>query len=123
MKLLNRAPNLSRVRESKAFRSIGRRYREETLRSTRMNKGELTKIVADAAGLSQNDAGKAIDAVFEAIAGAVKHRKTVAIAGFGTFAPKTRNARTGRNPSTNEPIQIKEKTSLAFKPATAQKDI
>ncbi len=88
-----------------------------------MNKGELTKSVADRAGLSQNDAGKVIDAVFDTIADAVKKRDQVAIAGFGTFVAKTRNARVGRNPSTKEAINIPEKTSLAFKPATAQKDL
>ncbi|KJS25914.1 MAG: DNA-binding protein [Hyphomonadaceae bacterium BRH_c29] len=88
-----------------------------------MNKGELTKAVAAASGLSQSDAGKAVDAVFDTIADAVKSRKQVAIAGFGTFAPKTRNARTGRNPATGEPIKIPEKTSAAFKPASAMKDL
>ena len=51
-----------------------------------MNKGELTKAVAGESGLSQSDAGKAVDAVFDAIAGAVKDRQQVAIAGFGTFS-------------------------------------
>ena len=88
-----------------------------------MNKGELTKAVATTTGLSQSDAGKAVDAVFESIADAVKERKQVAIAGFGTFAAKTRNARTGRNPATGEEIQIPEKTSAAFKPASALKDL
>jgi DNA-binding protein HU-beta len=88
-----------------------------------MNKGELTKAVADRAGLSQNDAGKVIDAVFDIIANAAKKRDQVAIAGFGTFIAKTRNARVGRNPSTKEAINIPEKTALAFKPASAQKDI
>ncbi|HCE23029.1 MAG TPA: DNA-binding protein, partial [Hyphomonas sp.] len=84
-----------------------------------MNKGELTKAVAGESGLSQSDAGKAVDAVFDAIAGAVKDRQQVAIAGFGTFSAKTRNARTGRNPATGEEIKIPEKTSAAFKPASA----
>ncbi|MEM1104860.1 MAG: HU family DNA-binding protein [Pseudomonadota bacterium] len=88
-----------------------------------MNKGDLTKHVSDTAGITHDEAGKAVNAVFEAIAGAVKHRSKVAIAGFGTFEAKTRNAREGRNPATGEPIQIPEKTSAAFKPATALKDI
>ena len=37
-----------------------------------MNKGELTKAVAEATGMSQGEAGKAVDAVFETISGAVK---------------------------------------------------
>lgn len=88
-----------------------------------MNKGELSKEVANAAGLSQADAGAAVDAVFDTIAGAVKKREQVAIAGFGTFSAKTRAARDGRNPATGEKIRIKEKTSANFKPATALKDI
>ncbi|MEL7130327.1 MAG: HU family DNA-binding protein [Pseudomonadota bacterium] len=88
-----------------------------------MNKGDLTKAVATAAGISNADAGSAVDAVFDTIAGAVKKRDQVAIAGFGTFVAKTRGAREGRNPATGEKIQIAEKTSAAFKPATALKDI
>lgn len=88
-----------------------------------MNKGELTKAVADATGTSQAEAGRSVDAVFDAISGAVKSRQSVAIAGFGTFVAKTRGAREGRNPATGEKIQIKEKTSAAFKPASALKDI
>ncbi len=88
-----------------------------------MNKGELTKAVAADAGISQDEASKAVNAVFERISGAMKSRDQVAIAGFGTFLAKTRNARTGRNPATGKQIEIPEKTSAAFKPATALKDI
>lgn len=88
-----------------------------------MNKGDLTKAIASSANLSSVDAANAVDAVFDAIADAVKKRESIAIAGFGTFSAKTRAAREGRNPATGEKIQIKEKTSAAFKPATALKDI
>lgn len=88
-----------------------------------MNKGDLTKAVAEEAGLSQAEAGRAVDAVFDSIGAAVKKRDSVAIAGFGTFVAKTRNAREGRNPATGEKINIPEKTSAAFKPASALKDI
>ena len=88
-----------------------------------MNKGELTKAVATAVGISQAEAGKAVDAVFDTIAASVKGREQVAIAGFGTFVAKTRNAREGRNPATKEVIKIPETTSVAFKPASVLKDI
>ena len=88
-----------------------------------MNKGELTKAVATAVGISQAEAGKSVDAVFDTIASSVKSREQVAIAGFGTFVAKTRNAREGRNPATKEVIKIPEKTAVAFKPATVLKDI
>ncbi len=88
-----------------------------------MNKGELTKVVAEEAGLTQAAAGKAVDAVFDAIADAIKKRDQVAIAGFGTFTTKTRAAREGRNPATGATIKIEEKTLAVFKPASALKDI
>lgn len=88
-----------------------------------MNKGDLTKAVAASAGLSNADASAAVDAVFDSVAGAIKKRDSVAIAGFGTFSAKTRAARDGRNPATGETIKIAEKTSAAFKPATALKGI
>ena len=88
-----------------------------------MNKGDLTKAVAEGTGLSQADAGRAVDAVFDTISESIKGRESVAIAGFGTFVAKTSKARKGRNPSTGEEIDIPEKTSAAFKPASALKGI
>jgi len=88
-----------------------------------MNKGELTKIVAEEAEVTQATAAKAVDAVFETIAASLKKRDQVAIAGFGTFVAKTRAARKGRNPSTGKEIDIPEKTLASFKPASALKDL
>lgn len=88
-----------------------------------MNKEQLIRAVADSADISRAEAGKAVDAVFAAIADAVKRRDAVTIAGFGTFVAKTRGAREGRNPATGETIRINERTSAAFRPASALKDI
>jgi DNA-binding protein HU-beta len=88
-----------------------------------MNKGELIKAVAGHTGLSQGDAGKAVDAVVATIGGALKAGDSIAIAGFGTFTAKKREAREGRNPLTGKTIQIAAKTSAAFKPAAALKDL
>ena len=46
----------------------------------------------------------------------------VTLHGFGTFEIKKRDARTGRNPRTGEPVEIAASTSVAFKPAKALKD-
>jgi DNA-binding protein HU-beta len=88
-----------------------------------MNKGELTKVVAEEADVTQATAAKAVDAVFDTIAASLKKRDQVAIAGFGTFVAKTRAARKGRNPSTGKEIDIPEKTLASFKPASALKDL
>ena len=72
-----------------------------------MNKNDLVSAVADSSGLTKADAGRAVDAVFDSIASALKSGGDVRIVGFGTFSVAQRAATTGRNPRTGETIQIK----------------
>ena len=88
-----------------------------------MNKSELVKKVAESASMTQADAGRAVDAVLETISAELKSGEQVALAGFGTFLAKTRKEREGRNPATGKTITIPAKTSAAFKPASALKDL
>ena len=71
-----------------------------------MNKNDLIASVADSSGLTKADAGRAVDAVFASIEGALKGGDEVRIVGFGTFSVAHRAATTGRNPRTGETIQI-----------------
>jgi DNA-binding protein HU-beta len=87
-----------------------------------MNKGQLKDAVAEAAGLSGADAERALDAVIETITKAVAGGDKVTIVGFGTFEPRERSARTGRNPQTGEEIQIAASTVPGFKAGAAFKD-
>jgi DNA-binding protein HU-beta len=87
-----------------------------------MNKQELIGSVAEAAGLSKNDAGKAVEAVFEAITGALKKGDEVRLVGFGTFSVSKRKASTGRNPRTGEPMKIKASSQPKFKAGKGLKD-
>ncbi len=87
-----------------------------------MNKTDLIDSVADAANLSKADAGRAVDAVVAAITQALKKGDTVTVVGFGTFLVRTRAARTGRNPRTNESIEIAASNTPAFKPGKGLKD-
>ena len=86
-----------------------------------MNKGELIEAVADSAGLSRAEAGKAVDAVFDSITGALASSESVSLLGFGTFSVKARAARTGRNPRTGEPIEIAASNVPGFKAGKALK--
>ena len=80
-----------------------------------MNKTDLVNAIA-ATGLSKADSKQALDAVIDAISGALKEGDKVAILGFGTFAVTERPARTGINPATKEKIQIEAKKVIKFKP-------
>ncbi|MCG6896176.1 MAG: HU family DNA-binding protein [Thiocapsa sp.] len=87
-----------------------------------MNKSELIEKMADAADISKTAASKALDALTDGIAVALKSGDTVSLIGFGTFAVKERAARTGRNPQTGAAIEIKASKSPSFKPGKALKD-
>lgn len=87
-----------------------------------MNKQELIGSVADSAGLTRTDAGKAVEAVFDTITGALKRGDEVRLVGFGTFSATKRKASTGRNPRTGEPMKIKASTQPKFKAGKGLKD-
>jgi DNA-binding protein HU-beta len=86
-----------------------------------VNKGELVKAIADGAELNHTDAEKALNALIEAVQAAVTKGDKVLLPGFGTFAPSARQARTGMNPQTREPIQIAASTSVKFTVGSAFK--
>ncbi|MEY8205304.1 MAG: HU family DNA-binding protein [Bermanella sp.] len=87
-----------------------------------VNKSELIDAIAASADIPKAAAGRALDATIEAITGALKNDDQVVLVGFGTFSVKDRAARTGRNPQTGEPIQIKAAKVPGFKPGKALKD-
>jgi DNA-binding protein HU-beta len=87
-----------------------------------VNKNELVDAVATAADLKKSEAALAVDAVFDAIAGALKNGEEVRLVGFGTFAVSERAASEGRNPRTGEKIQISASKQPKFKAGKGLKD-
>lgn len=86
------------------------------------NKAELIEKVATATDLTKKDASKAVDAVLSSIEEALANGEKVQLIGFGTFEVRERAARKGRNPQTNEEIEIPASKVPAFKPGKALKD-
>ena len=87
-----------------------------------MNKSELIDAIASSADLSKASAGRALDAVVEAIKKELKKGGQVSLVGFGTYSVKKRAARTGRNPQTGAAIKIKAAKVPSFKAGKALKD-
>ena len=87
-----------------------------------MNKSELVDAIADSSDLSKAAAGRALDAVLETISGTLRKGEPVVLVGFGTFSAKDRAARTGRNPRTGDPIEIKAAKVPSFKAGKALKE-
>jgi DNA-binding protein HU-beta len=87
-----------------------------------VNKSELIDAIAASADLSKASAGRALDAVVDAVTGALKSGDSVSLVGFGTFSVKERAARSGRNPQTGATIQIAAAKVPSFKAGKALKD-
>ncbi|MGN1083812.1 MAG: HU family DNA-binding protein [Lachnospiraceae bacterium] len=88
----------------------------------RMNKAELVAAMADRAGISKNDAEKALNAFVEVVGGELGKGGKVQLIGFGTFETVERAARTGKNPQTGEELKIAACKAPKFKPGKALKE-
>ena len=90
--------------------------------SARMNKSDLIDAIAESAGLSKADAGRALDGFVDSITGALKAGQSVSLVGFGTFSVRARNARKGRHPKTGKTIKIAAHNVVHFAPSTVLKE-
>jgi DNA-binding protein HU-beta len=87
-----------------------------------MNKSELIDAIAEAAGLTKADSGRALDAFVSAVSTALSNGDSVSLVGFGTFAVKERAERKGRNPQTGREITIAAAKIPSFKAGKSLKD-
>nr|WP_255555622.1 nucleoid-associated protein HU-beta [Enterovibrio paralichthyis] len=88
----------------------------------KVNKSQLIDKIAENADLSKASAGRALDALIEAVSDSLKDGDQVALVGFGTFSVRERSARTGRNPQTGAEIKIPAAKVPGFKAGKALKD-
>ena len=86
-----------------------------------MRKQDLVRTVAQEAKLTESQANTAVSAVFTTIQKALASGDEVTISGFGSFRVVERAAREGRNPQTNQPMQIPARKSPAVRPGTQLK--
>lgn len=79
-----------------------------------MNKGELVDKVAEKVNITKKQADSVVTATIESIMEAVGNGDKVTLVGFGSFEPRERSAREGRNPKTGETMAIPAATVPAF---------
>ncbi|GIW68234.1 MAG: DNA-binding protein HU-alpha [Candidatus Parcubacteria bacterium] len=87
-----------------------------------MNKQDIVDRVRDVLGSTRADAERAVEAVVDAVVGAVARGEEVSIAGLGAFRRRERKARTARNPRTGETVQVPATRVPKFTPAKGFKD-
>ena len=88
-----------------------------------MNREELVAEIAKQTKLTQKVVGEVLTAIIDVTQDTVKKGEKVTLVGFGTFEPRKRAARNGRNPQTGETIKIEAKTVPTFSAGKKFKEI
>ena len=85
-------------------------------------KKEFVDTISEEVGINKTQAMQAFETVFETIITTLEKGEQVKISGFGSFHPKDKKARTGRNPATGEAIEISARRVVSFKASGVLKD-
>ena len=86
-----------------------------------MNKSEFVSAVAAKTGMTQADAGRAVDAVLATVTETLAKGEDVRFTGFGNFEVVQQGARMGRNPRTGEEIAIPASKAPKFRAGASLK--
>ena len=78
-----------------------------------MNKEELVAEISKKAKVTQKEANEVLSALIETVEKTVSKGKKVTLVGFGTWEPRKRAARNGRNPQTGKEIKILKLVKLS----------
>jgi integration host factor subunit beta len=78
----------------------------------------IAELAANSPHLRQEDAELIVATVFDQITAALVRGERVELRGFGAFTMRRRKARLGRNPRTQETVQVDEKAVPYFKAGT-----
>jgi DNA-binding protein HU-beta len=87
-----------------------------------MNKEDLVRAIAARTSLTKKDADKILSATIETIIETVAEGDRVTLVGFGTFEPRDRKERSGRNPQTGDIMTIPATRIPYFSPGKLFKE-
>jgi integration host factor subunit alpha len=83
-----------------------------------MTKADIARIVYERhGGISNREAARLVEIIFESIKGRLGDGEKVQITGFGTFVVRQKRERRGRNPQTGEEMVIQPRRSVVFRPS------
>ena len=91
--------------------------------SNSVRKRDMVMHIAAELGLKQTQVHQVIEKLFDEIIGALAAGKKLELRNFGVFQTKIRKARIGRNPKTNETVQIPERKKVIFKPGRKMREL
>lgn len=80
-----------------------------------MNKSELIEIIAEKTRVTKKKAEDVVNLIFDSMTAALVKGERIEIRGLGSFVSREYGSYTGRNPRTNESIQVQPKRLPFFK--------
>jgi DNA-binding protein HU-beta len=87
-----------------------------------MNKIEFVKHISEQHNCTQIESEKALDMFVSSAIAVLSAGDEISLVGFGNFSVSQMPARTGRNPSTGEAIEISARNQVKFKVGKTLKD-
>jgi len=89
-----------------------------------MTKADLARIIHQThGGLTNREALRIVDKLFDAIKKHLMEGESVRIVGFGTLEVVQRKSRRGRNPITGEAIEVSGRRALVFRPSRSIRSV
>ena len=87
----------------------------------KMNKSDLIIELTEKSDLSRREVEKTVSQFIDLVIEKLAQGEKVSLSGFGTFETRTRAAHTGRDPRTGEMIEIRQTSTVAFRPGKVLK--
>ena len=87
-----------------------------------MNKAELVDAISEKIDASKRETDTILTAILEEIMAAVVSGNKLTLVGFGSFEPRKRQGRSGRNPKTGETMTIPASRVPGFSSGKSFKD-
>jgi len=81
-----------------------------------VTKKDIARTIADQFDLPHDTTRKLVSSTFDALIDALAREGRLELRNFGVFQIKHREARQARNPKTGEPVMVRARSVVTFKP-------
>lgn len=86
-----------------------------------VTRADLCEAVYQKVGLSRTESSNLVETVLETICEAIVKGEVVKLSSFGSFVPRNKGLRIGRNPKTGIEVPIQPRRVMVFKPSNVLK--
>ena len=87
-----------------------------------LTRQDISEALYKQIGLSKHESALMLESALELISNALIHGESVKLSSFGTFYPRQKQERIGRNPKTGVTATINARRVISFKPSKLMKE-